>query len=84
MTTRFEIVNLFAIRAGVDRHNRNCPIPASQILLNPVDHALMEYRRLWGLPVSPDPSVKTKRFRITCDRYAPGEDAELVGYGVQD
>jgi hypothetical protein len=81
MTTRFEVVNLFAIRAGVDQHNRNCPIPATAILLNPVDHALMEHGRLWGLAVLPDPSVKTKRFRITCDRHGPAVDAELVGYG---
>ena len=80
MTKRFEIVNLIAIRIGIDRHNSKCPVPAEAILMNPVDHTLMGYLRLWGVPVLPDPSVPTKRFRIQCEGSAEGIEDELGAY----
>ena len=48
MTKRFEIVNLIAIRIGIDRHNLRCPIPAEAILLNPVDCQLLDQGPLPG------------------------------------
>jgi len=80
MTKRFEIVNLIAIRIGVDRHNSVCPIPAEAILMNPIDCGLMNYPRLWGVPVLAEPSVPTKRFRIKCKGSAEDIEEELEGY----
>jgi hypothetical protein len=77
---RFEIVNSFAIRAGIDRHNAKCPIPADAVLLNPIDHGLMGYQRLWGFPVLPEATVTTKCFRIRCEGSAAEIEHELSGY----
>ena len=80
MIKRFEIKNLIAIRVGVDRHNSRCPIPAEAILMNPIDYKLMDYVRLWGIPVRPDPSVPTKRVRLECDGSAENIEEELDLY----
>lgn len=80
MTKRFEIANLIAIRLGIDRHNSACPIPAQAILLNPIDHGLLAHPRLWGVPVLPDTSVPTKRFRIHCEGSAEEIEEELEAY----
>ena len=74
---RFEVVNLLAIRAGLDQHNRTCPVPARAILLNPMDHGLLGWDDLWGLPVLPDDRVKVKHFRIDCEGSAADIEREL-------
>jgi hypothetical protein len=67
---------LEAIRAGIDQHNRDCPMPAKAILLNPGNYELFDWQELWGIPVMPDERVKPERFRIDCDGSAFGiEDA---------
>ena len=53
----FAAKNLGAIKAAVDQHNADCPVPANAILLNPVDHALIDFDELWGLPVLADERV---------------------------
>jgi hypothetical protein len=74
----FESKNLAAIRQALDAHNAECPVPAKAILLNPVDHALMGWDELWGLPVLADDSVPTKRVRIDCDGSAYGIEDEVA------
>jgi hypothetical protein len=76
--TEFESKNLAAIRAALDSHNSECPVPAKAILLNPVDHELMGWDELWGLPVLPDDRVPTKRVRIDCDGSAFGIEDEVA------
>lgn len=66
---RFEVVNLAAIRAALDSHNSSCQTPARAILLNPVDHGLLGWEELWGLPVLPDDRVKVKHGRIDCEAH---------------
>jgi hypothetical protein len=80
MTKLFEIKNLVAIRLGIDRHNANCPIPAEAVLMNPIDCQLMAHSRLWGVPVIPDPSVPTKRFRLKCEGSSENIEEELEIY----
>ena len=75
--TQFEAKNLAAIRQALDRHNRTCPVPANAILLNPVDHGLLQCDELWGLPVLADDRVTVKRVRIACDGSAWTADHEL-------
>ena len=70
--------NLGAIKAAVDQHNDECPVPANSILLNPVDHALIDCDELWGLPVLADERVPTKRVRIQCDGSAFGIEDEFA------
>jgi len=74
----FESKNLAAIRAALDHHNADCPVPANAILLNPVDHELMGWDELWGLPVLPDERVPTKRVRIQCDGSAFGIEEQVA------
>lgn len=84
--SEFEAKNLAAIRAALDHHNKECPVPANAILLNPIDHALIGWDELWGLPVLPDERVPTKRVRIQCDGSAFGiedEVAQAVGQPVE-
>lgn len=76
--TRFEAANLAAIRGALDKHNTDCPVPARAILLNPIDHGLLGWFELWGLPVVADDRVPTKRVRIDCDGSAWGIEAELA------
>jgi len=80
MTKHFEIKNLIAIRVGIDRHNAECPVPPEAILMNPIDCKLMNHPRLWGIPVTPDPSVPTKRCRIQCEGSAEEIEGELALY----
>jgi hypothetical protein len=74
----FESKNLAAIRAALDQHNATCPVAANAILLNPVDHALIGWDELWGLPVLADERVPTKRVRIQCDGSAFGIEDEVT------
>ena len=76
--SRFESKNLAAIRAALDQHNDSCPVPANAILLNPVDHELIGWDELWGLPVLADERVPTKRVRIQCDGSAFGIEDEVA------
>jgi hypothetical protein len=76
--TQFESKNLGAIRAALDHHNAECPVPANAILLNPVDHELIGWDELWGLPVLADERVPTKRVRIQCDGSAFGIEDEIA------
>jgi hypothetical protein len=74
----FAAKNLAAIKAAVDDHNATCPVPANAILLNPVDHALIDFEELFGLPVLADDRVPTKRVRIQCDGSAFGIEDEVA------
>ncbi len=75
--SKFESKNLAAIRAALDQHNDSCPVAANAILLNPVDHELIGWDELWGLPVISDERVPTKRVRIQCDGSAFGIEEEV-------
>ena len=76
--SQFETKNLAAIRQALDSHNASCPVPPKAILLNPVDHELMGWDELWGLPVLPDDRVPTKRVRIDCDGSADRIEDEIA------
>lgn len=74
---RFAASNLFALRRALEHHNADCPRPAAAILLNPVDHALLGFHRLWGVPVLADDRIPVKRIRIDCDGSAWLAEEEL-------
>ena len=76
--SKFESKNLGAIRAALDQHNDSCPVAANAILLNPVDHELIGWDELWGLPVLADDRVPTRRVRIQCDGSAFGIEEKMA------
>ena len=76
--SQFAAKNLAAIKAALDQHNASCPVPANAILLNPVDHSLIDFDELWGVPVLADDRVPTKRVRIQCDGSAFGIEEEIA------
>jgi len=76
--SQFAAKNLAAIKAAVDAHNADCPVPANAILLNPIDHELIGFDELFGLPVLADERVPTKRVRIDCDGSAFGIEDEVA------
>ena len=72
------------IRAGLDNHNKTCPMPAKAILLNPGNHELFGWDELWGVPVLADERVQPKRFRIDCDGSAFGLEDEVAAMTQSD
>lgn len=76
--SEFEIRNLKRIRAALDHHNGGCSLPARAILLNPIDHALLGWDGLWGLPVLADERVRVKYVRIDCEGSTWGIERELA------
>lgn len=75
--SRFEVANLVRIRAALDAHNSTCVLPARAILLNPIDHGLLGWPDLWGLPVLADADVPVKRVRIDCEASTLNIEREL-------
>ena len=75
---RFHAVNLARIRGALDLHNESCALPATAILLNPVDHGLLGHDELWGLPVLPVQRIPTKRFEIDCEASTTNLENELA------
>lgn len=74
---QFDIKNLIAMRVALDAHNSTCDDPPISFSLNPVDHGLLRFDELWGLPVLPDPDVKVKRFRINCEFSETSREREF-------
>lgn len=78
--------NLEAIAKAVDHHNRNCEFPAAEIRMNPFEVERLGWEDFMGLPITPDSSLSTGRFRIVCSRDLEGEgieEAEALGIPVE-
>jgi hypothetical protein len=80
--SEFLAKNLPVIRSALDEHNRECPVPAQAILLNPTDQEKLALAvpELWGLPVCPDDRVRVGYFRIKCEGSAWHMEDELLAY----
>lgn len=77
-----EAKNLEAISKAIDRHNASCPFPAAEVRMNPFEVERLGWQEIRGLPVVPDSSIGTGRFRIVCSRDQEGggiEEVEAVG-----
>jgi hypothetical protein len=70
--------NVEVIRAALDDHNANCPVPARAILLHPSEHAKLDVPDLWGKPVLADERVRLGFFRVDCDGSAWEIENELA------
>jgi hypothetical protein len=75
-----EAKNLEAISKAIDQHNAECEYPAVAIELNPFEIERLGWDSIRGLPVRPNPSLGTGRFRVVCAREEgePGEVVEAV------
>ena len=77
-----EAKNLEAISRAIDQHNANCPFPAAEVRMNPYEVERLGWDEIRGLPVVPDESLGTGRFRIVCSRDSEGsklEEVEAIG-----
>ena len=70
-----EAKNLEAISKAIDQHNANCPFPASEVRMSPFEVERLGWEEIRGLPIVPDESLGTGRFRIVCSQE--GEDLEI-------
>jgi hypothetical protein len=81
-----EAKNLEAISRAIDQHNANCPFPASEVRMNPFEVERLGWDEVRGLPIVPDESLGTGRFRIVCSRDSGGdelEEVEAVGMPIE-
>jgi hypothetical protein len=75
-----EARNLEAISKAIDHHARTCEWPAVAIEMNPFELERLGWDSIRGLPLRPNPSMGTGRFRVVCAREEgePGESVEAV------
>ena len=75
-----EARNLEKISQAIDQHARNCEWPAVAIEMNPFELERLGWDSIRGLPLRPNPSMGTGRFRVVCarDEGEPGEPVEAV------
>jgi hypothetical protein len=78
--------NLEAISKAIDQHNASCPFPASEVRMSPFEVERLGWEEIRGLPIVPDPSLSTGRFRIVCSQEGEGteiEEIEAIGEPVE-
>ena len=75
-----EAKNLEAISKAIDQHNEQCAYPAVAVEMNPFELERLGWDSIRGLPIRPNPSLETGRFRVVCAREEgePGEVVEAV------
>jgi hypothetical protein len=73
-----EAKNLEAISKAIDKHNDECPFPASEVRMNPFEVERLGWDQIRGLPVIGDPQITTGRFRIVCSGDEEGDELEEV------
>ena len=73
-----EAKNLEAISRAIDKHNQECPFPASEVRMNPFEAERLGWEEIRGLPVVGDPEIATGRFRIVCAGPDEGEELEEI------
>jgi hypothetical protein len=79
-----EAKNLEAISKAIDQHNAECEYPAVAVEMSPFEIERLGWDTIRGLPLRPNPSLETGRFRIVCAREEgePGEVVEAVADDV--
>jgi hypothetical protein len=74
-----EAKNLEAISKAIDQHNAECEWPAVAVEMNPFEFERLGWDTIRGLPVRPNDSIGTGRFRVVCAREEePSETVEAV------
>jgi hypothetical protein len=81
-----EAKNLEAISKAIDKHNDECPFPASEVRMNPFEIERLGWDQIRGLPLIGDPQIATGRFRIVCSGDEEGDElseVEAVGEPIE-
>jgi hypothetical protein len=81
-----EAQNLEAIAKAIDKHNAECPFPASEVRMNPFEVERLGWEEIRGLPVVGDAAIGTGRFRIVCSQEGEGSElweAEAIGSPIE-
>ena len=81
-----EAKNLEAISRAIDQHNANCAFPAAEVRMNPFEIERLGWDEIRGLPLVPDATLGTGRFRIVCSRDSESgeiEEVEAVGAPIE-
>jgi hypothetical protein len=75
-----EVKNLELISKAIDQHNANCEWPAVAIEMSPFEIERLGWDSIRGLPIRPNPSLGTGRFRVVCGggEEEPEEVVEAV------
>jgi hypothetical protein len=73
-----EAKNLEAISKAIDHHNKSCEWPAVAVELNPFELERLGWETIRGLPIRPNPSLGTGRFRVVCAREESEPEQETV------
>ena len=73
-----EAKNLEVISKAIDHHNATCEWPAVAVEMNPFEVERLGWDTIRGLPVRPNASIGTGRFRIVCAREEGERDEETV------
>ena len=76
MPSSSEVKNLELISKAIDQHNASCEWPAVAVLMNPFEIERLGWDSIRGLPIRPDGSIGTGRFRILCQRDEGGLEEE--------
>ena len=72
-----EAKNLEVISKAIDQHNTSCEWPAVAVEMNPFEVERLGWDTIRGLPIRPNDSIGTGRFRVVCSGEE-GEPAETV------
>lgn len=74
--------NLAAIDAAIRQHNANCGQPILAILMSPFEVERLGWDDYNGIPIKPDESLGTGRFRLVCEGNHVGPVAEEAKQGL--
>ena len=73
-----EAKNLEVVSKAIDHHNATCEWPAVAVEMNPFEVERLGWETIRGLPIRPNASIGTGRFRIVCAREEGERDEETV------
>ena len=73
-----EARNLEAISKAIDAHNQGCEWPAVAVEMNPFEVERLGWDTIRGLPIRPNASISTGRFRVVCAREEGEPEEEAV------
>ena len=73
-----EAKNLEVISKAIDQHNKSCEFPAVAVEMNPYEVERLGWDTIRGLPIRPNASIGTGRFRVVCAREEGEPEEEAV------
>ena len=73
-----EAKNLEVVSKAIDHHNATCEWPAVAVEMNPFEVERLGWDTIRGLPIRPNASIGTGRFRIVCAREEGEREEEAV------